>query len=141
MQLEDQGQNDQNEINLKTKDNLEFNVGEKKFLGVKRFRINDEFPVFRRKYQEGVNFREEDNKDMFLTDRHFNKLKYDILQLPDLVTKYDKDSNFFKYNYKEQIRSFKPIVTNVNFFLKNRMEKQWDLQFNQTHSPIMNFLF
>jgi hypothetical protein len=97
---------------------FEFNVGgENKFLNKKTYRNTNEFPVTNNKYNDyNNNFRDEDNKDLFMTDRHYNKLKYDILQLPDMVSSYKKEdleANFFKYNYKENIRSFKPLVTNV----------------------------
>jgi hypothetical protein len=96
---------------------LEFNVGKKdSFLNSKRYRSDNEFPVTSNRYNEPkVNFRDEDNHDLYVTDKLYNKMKYDILQMPDYVPtfkKEDLDMNLFKYNYKENVRSFKPFVTN-----------------------------
>jgi hypothetical protein len=53
------------------------------------------------------------NQNLFDYDSHFNKLKYDLFKLPDLVNKFDKsdlESNFFKYNY----------VVNLFFKFRNK---------------------
>lgn len=142
-------------------ENLEYNIGNKNFLKVKKHRPKNEFSVlnYRNGDYEDINLREEDNMNKYEFDRMQNKIKYDILELPDYVSKFSKEnleSNFFKYNYKENIRSFKPIITNEgkkisftiqsdvfidnNFFVLNLMItnpnlNNW-LQYDQ--SPIKN---
>ena len=62
-----------------------------------------------------VDYRAEDNVDMFVKHEYKDKLRYDILQLPDVIAKNalaDTELNTFRYNLRENIRVIKPIIYN-----------------------------
>lgn len=93
-------------------------VDDKLMLGRKTYRKDlTEFYVFRRQFNESKRLLyDEYNKDLTDYDSRLNKLTYDLFQLPDYVTDYSREkleTNFFNYNYKENVRSFKPTVHEV----------------------------
>jgi hypothetical protein len=90
----------------------EINVGQANVLGRKTRRPENEIAVYDLNQSRLPTYYKFDDSGNY--DKLENKLKYDMIDLND-IPKYNTEDlkfNMFRYNIRENTRSFKPIITN-----------------------------